>query len=249
MNLIKYSSLALVFSLTTVSQARAGEMTIPNTFTANSPAIATEVNANFTAAKTAIDTNYNEGVAAISVNASAITTNADDIDNNESAISVMEGDVNDNTTDLGIIKTGILSIHGGLCRTKNPDQLATLSSSAKCKLTDNANSTMYWGYFPISLPDGVNITDFVATVSNASTYTVACYLKRKAHTAEAPETSIADMRSDANITKAQTIIDSTIRSGAENVANDSHSYIAYCGSNDAAGDGLVYSIRVKYEFP
>ncbi len=37
--------------------ARAGTLTVPNTFTAGTPAVAADVNANFTAAKTAVDDN------------------------------------------------------------------------------------------------------------------------------------------------------------------------------------------------
>ena len=57
MKLIKQTTLALTACLFIASQAIAGEVTIPNTFSANTPAIADEVNANFTAVKTAIDIN------------------------------------------------------------------------------------------------------------------------------------------------------------------------------------------------
>ena len=43
--------------------AQAGELNIPNTFTANTPARAAEVNANFSAAKTAVDDNDDRIVA------------------------------------------------------------------------------------------------------------------------------------------------------------------------------------------
>lgn len=52
--LVLFSSLIL---LTAFSSTHAGEVTIPNTFTADTPAIAAEVNANFTAVKTAVDDN------------------------------------------------------------------------------------------------------------------------------------------------------------------------------------------------
>ncbi len=49
-----FSTLAAFFTATTLC---AGEVTIPNTFTANTKAKASEVNANFTAVKTAVDDN------------------------------------------------------------------------------------------------------------------------------------------------------------------------------------------------
>lgn len=49
-----FSTLAAFFTATTLC---AGEVTIPNTFSANTKAKASEVNANFTAVKTAVDGN------------------------------------------------------------------------------------------------------------------------------------------------------------------------------------------------
>jgi len=57
MKLIKQTTLALTACLFIASQAMAGEVTLPNTFSANTPAVADEVNANFTAVKTAVDNN------------------------------------------------------------------------------------------------------------------------------------------------------------------------------------------------
>jgi len=57
MRLIKQTTLALSACLFISSQVFAGEVALPNTFSANTPAIADEVNANFTAVKTAVDDN------------------------------------------------------------------------------------------------------------------------------------------------------------------------------------------------
>lgn len=48
---------ASAFGFLVLSTAFAGEVTIPNTFTAGAPAVAAEVNENFTAVKTAVDDN------------------------------------------------------------------------------------------------------------------------------------------------------------------------------------------------
>lgn len=52
--LVLFSTLIL---LTAFSSTHAGEVTIPNTFASDTPAVAAEVNANFTAVKTAVDDN------------------------------------------------------------------------------------------------------------------------------------------------------------------------------------------------
>jgi len=54
---IRKITLAFSLGLMMSSPLVAGEMTIPNTFSANTPAVAEEVNANFVEAKTAIDDN------------------------------------------------------------------------------------------------------------------------------------------------------------------------------------------------
>lgn len=56
--------LATLIPLAAFSAPHAGEVTIPNTFTADTPAVAAEVNANFTAVETAVDDN-NSRVAAL----------------------------------------------------------------------------------------------------------------------------------------------------------------------------------------
>ena len=47
----------LLLCMASLSTVYAGEVTIPNTFTAGTPAVASEVNGNFTAVKTAVDDN------------------------------------------------------------------------------------------------------------------------------------------------------------------------------------------------
>jgi hypothetical protein len=61
LKLVLFSTLIL---LTAFSSTHAGEVTIPNTFASDTPAVAAEVNANFTAVKTAVDDN-NSRVAAL----------------------------------------------------------------------------------------------------------------------------------------------------------------------------------------
>ena len=75
MRLIKQTTLALTACLFIASQAMAGEVTLPNTFSANTPAVADEVNANFTAVKTAVDDNNNR----VTDNTAEIVVNTDKI--------------------------------------------------------------------------------------------------------------------------------------------------------------------------
>ncbi|MBN4073295.1 hypothetical protein JYT23_00500 [Mariprofundus ferrooxydans] len=68
------------------STAWAGALTIPNTFTAGTPAVAADVNANFTAAKTAVDDNNTR----ITANTASATTNTTDIAANVTNITALQ---------------------------------------------------------------------------------------------------------------------------------------------------------------
>lgn len=73
MKLIKKTTLALSACLFIASNAMAGEVTLPNTFTANTTAVADEVNANFTEVKTAVDDN-NARITTLEGDISALPT-------------------------------------------------------------------------------------------------------------------------------------------------------------------------------
>jgi hypothetical protein len=83
--------------------ASAGDLTIPNSFTADTPAVAAEVNANFTAVETAVDDN-NTGISGnatdIATNATNISTNADDISANATDIATNATDIATNATNI-----------------------------------------------------------------------------------------------------------------------------------------------------
>ncbi len=68
------------------STAWAGALTIPNTFTAGTPAVAADVNVNFTAAKTAVDDNNTR----INTNAASAATNTTDIAGNATNITALQ---------------------------------------------------------------------------------------------------------------------------------------------------------------
>lgn len=67
--------IAIAAALLISSNAWAGTLTVPNTFTAGTPAVAAQVNANFTAAKTAVDDND----ARITTNTTDTAANATNI--------------------------------------------------------------------------------------------------------------------------------------------------------------------------
>jgi len=87
-----------------------GSVTIPNTFTANTTAKASEVNANFSAVKTAVDGNDND----IATNKSDITINTNNIALMVKSITAGDGvDVANSSGDVTIgLKDGYVMVHG-----------------------------------------------------------------------------------------------------------------------------------------
>ena len=85
--------LLLILGLAFFSNIQAADLTIPNTFTAGTPAVADDVNANFTAAKVAVDdnnTNIVNNTGDIDLNAINIGINQSAILDHEGRISVLE---------------------------------------------------------------------------------------------------------------------------------------------------------------
>ena len=87
-----------------------GSVTIPNTFTANTTAKASEVNANFSAVKTAVDGNDND----IATNKSDITINTNNIASMVKNITAGDGiDVANSSGAVTIgLKDGYVMVHG-----------------------------------------------------------------------------------------------------------------------------------------
>ncbi len=88
-NLIQVT-LSVMASFMVSTQVVAGNLTIPNSFTSGTPAVAAEVNANFSAVESEVDDNDDR-----------ISTNISDITSNDSRITALESTVGN----LGITRT------------------------------------------------------------------------------------------------------------------------------------------------
>lgn len=119
------------------STAWAGTLTIPNTFTAGSPAVAADVNANFTAGKTAVDDNNTR----ITANTASAATNATNI------------------TALQNSKAGFAAVNMGANR--NAVVAVTTTEASIASLTMNAPAA---GFAIITAQVGINIAHTLNTV-------------------------------------------------------------------------------------
>ena len=147
----------------------AGSVTIPNSFTANTTAKASEVNANFSAVKTAVDGNAGD----IATNKNDIADNANDIATNKADITTNANNIAGTITDINA--TGGLSGGGnsGGVTVRRADGYVSISSAAF--LPDNESgcvmdrSTLAISFntassitnckaiAPVSLPDGATL--------------------------------------------------------------------------------------------
>jgi hypothetical protein len=104
MNKIVLSSTAAIIALVAMQAGFADDLTVPNTFTANTPARAAEVNENFTAVEASVDDN----AADIAANATDIATNAADVVVTNTNVQANTSAVQSNTSAIAAI-----SISGG----------------------------------------------------------------------------------------------------------------------------------------
>lgn len=82
----------LLICFVAFSSALAGEVTLPNTFAAHTPAVAAEVNANFTAVKNAVDDNDSR-VETLEALVATLQRRLDAVDDNNSRVEALEDQV------------------------------------------------------------------------------------------------------------------------------------------------------------
>jgi hypothetical protein len=109
---IQLASLAVLTAFF-AGTATASNLTVPNTFAADTKAVAAEVNANFSAVKTAVDDNQTQ-IDAVKTTADANTTaidaNTTAVDANTTAIDANTLQIGINTTNVGINSSDISAL-------------------------------------------------------------------------------------------------------------------------------------------
>ncbi len=109
-----------IFVMMMAGMVQAGQVTIPNTFTSGTAAVAAEVNDNFTTVANGVNANdvainaNTVGVGAnatsISTNTSGIGTNVTDIGTNTFNVGVNTSDISTNASDIGTLQTDVAAI-------------------------------------------------------------------------------------------------------------------------------------------
>ncbi len=146
----------LAFILFISGMVWAGSVTTLNTFVANTPAVADDVNANFTNVKNAVDDNDSRiatNTNSISVNTGNITTNADAIVNLRASatatvddIQTNTGNVTNNTTAINTLQTSVTATVDDIQTntsniTTNADAIDNLRASATATVDDIQTNT------------------------------------------------------------------------------------------------------------
>jgi len=136
---MKNSFIAIVTTLFFSTSAYAGALTIPNTFTTGTPALAAQVNANFSAAKTAVDDNNTR----ITANAASAATNATNITANAASAATNATNITANAastaTNAANITTNAAS---AVTNAANITANAASAATNAANITANAASTV-----------------------------------------------------------------------------------------------------------
>ena len=161
----------ILFSFIVVSSVFAGNLTIPNTFTAGTTAVAADVNDNFSAVKAEVDDN-----------AADVLTNASNTSSNSDAIFIITNDISVINQELTSIDTSAVDVAD---RVTILEQSVTSLSNTVSKLTEYINTfgcqvvtktavfnpTTNMGVFTI----GNGILQFDTDWSRASTTSIYLY--------------------------------------------------------------------------
>jgi hypothetical protein len=252
------------------SLAMAGNVTIPNTFTAGTAAKASEVNANFSAVKTAVDGNAND-----------IATNSHDIDGkltksitecaagssirkiNTDGTVVCEDDTDTDTTytvgaGLSMNGTIIKRANGSVTIDNHFLQRAFDNASGSCNLihgptysffASDSTASNCEAFAPVTLPDGSTIKSITCWMyKNAGTQSMYVHLKKREISAQATVSTITSLFISGDGTLPQPFGPVYVN---EDVNNSTSSYfLDYLPkeTDSASNNKRFYSCTINYEF-
>jgi len=213
---------ALVLSLAFCSTTFADPVTIPNSFSAGQPAVASEVNANFSVVETAVNANDE----AIDLNASNITTNGDGITANSDNLIEIQSRLSNrywvSVNPNAFVTENSSQGQAALCElTYNPSNALVLfrrNASA-----GNADCDMIGG---IQLPDNHTIVSMQCGQSPGST-SATIELKRVRQAGSPSIETITSTPAPELSGGHVTSVSSSIEPGTELIANQNYSYFIY----------------------
>ena len=252
----------ILFGLVIASAAlMAGSVTIPNTFTANTTAKASEVNANFSAVKTAVDGNAGD-IATNSSNISTLNSNKQKRVSatcaagssirtiNEDGTVVCEtdddagGDITRVTAGGGLeggggsgdvtltLSNARVSIHPSAWKAQDPDRCVYYTNAQYGWFDDSSSNNNCVAYGSISLPDGATIAELTCGIYNHSASDVTVKLYRAPINGGAAET-IGTLVLNDNDTNVHVKGYDAFDAGVATVDNENYSYLL---SFDPPGD-------------
>ena len=243
MNRSIISLAALAVFLVIGGSAKAGQLTIPNSFSSGATASASAVNANFTAVKAAVDDNN-----------SRINTNISGISSNSSALggklSTSGGTMTGNLTVPNIYYSGTKTRYLNIPPSSFQPQNGTTYnySNANNYLYGTGNGNSYYFYAPVNLPSNATVTLVeVFTYDNLGLGLVKFDMYLISVTSASYYTQATDTGSAGSAPGNETLTDNSITYPTLCGGNTSYNCVLRVYLNYTWGSFLrVYGARITY---
>lgn len=154
----------LALTILASSHAFAADLSIPHSFSADTPALADEVNANFSATETAVNSKQDQ----LSGTSCAMGE----------ALQSIVADGTGSCVEINPIRTGYLSLPGEAFVSASGGPVSTSSDNGGAYVAAIATDTLV---APVHLPQGAVITEFKVWMENATPSGVEASLNRRSH--------------------------------------------------------------------
>jgi len=255
---IKSTTLTVLLAAIVASSGlQASRVSIPNTFTSGTKAVAQDVNSNFTAVKSSVDDNdsritsntssITSNTSSITSNTSSITSNASSITSNTSSITSNTGNIASQATRIGKFEAGSISVSMTGLQDDNTEEATCVyrKSAGRVYLKAGASNGCPDIQAPVSLPHGRTVTGLhcYAFDNDGGLNNVDSFELVRVLLSSGVQSEIFRTPGSVNNAAVQKLSDTTATTNTAVIDNASYAYLVQTGIDASTSAGEA-DIRV-----